>query len=255
MIYEVKGEQKAAALFGDWQETMVWSCVQGVMGHLYTDSIQSPKSVMAVLGDFCFFAGAANQELVSYKPDWCGQDFIIMTALSPEWFDDIEKVYGNRAKKVSRYAFKKEPEVFDREKLKTFAESIGEEYRLCMIDGNLFDYCGKQEWSRDFVSQFADYDEYQRTGLGVMALQKGEPVSGASSYSSYRGGIEIEIDTKSEYRRQGLAAACGARLILECLERGLYPSWDAQNLWSVALARKLGYHFDHEYTAYEIRGY
>lgn len=255
MIYEVKGEQKTAALFGDWQETMVWSCVQGVMGHLYADSIQNPKSVMAVIGDFCFFAGAANQEMVSYKPDWCGQDFIIMTALSPEWFDDIEKVYGNRAKKVSRYAFKKEPEVFDREKLKIFAESIGEEYRLCMIDRDLFDYCGKQEWSRDFVSQFADYDEYQRTGLGVMALQKGEPVSGASSYSSYRGGIEIEIDTKSEYRRQGLAAACGARLILECLERGLYPSWDAQNLWSVALARKLGYHFDHEYTAYEIRGY
>ncbi|MGB4661891.1 MAG: GNAT family N-acetyltransferase, partial [Mobilitalea sp.] len=28
-----------------------------------------------------------------------------------------------------------------------------------------------------------------------------------------------------------------------------------QNKWSVALAEKLGYHFDHEYTAYEIRGY
>lgn len=25
-----------------------------------------------------------------------------------------------------------------------------------------------------------------------------------------------------------------------------------QNKWSVALAEKLGYHFDHEYVAYEI---
>ena len=28
-------------------------------------------------------------------------------------------------------------------------------------------------------------------------------------------------------RNRGLASACGAALILECLERGLYPSWDA----------------------------
>ena len=145
--------------------------------------------------------------------------------------------------------------MFDREKLKAFAESVGEKYTLRMIDRKLFDHCRKQEWSRDFVSLFADYDAYQRAGLGVVALKEGEPVSGASSYSSYRGGIEIEIDTQNEYRRQGLATACGARLILECLERGLYPSWDAQNLWSVALAEKLGYHFDHEYTAYEVSDY
>ena len=41
-------------------------------------------------------------------------------------------------------------------------------------------------------------------------------------------------------------------LIVECLKRGKYPSWDAQNLWSVALAEKIGYHFDKEYTAYEV---
>lgn len=66
------------------------------------------------------------------------------------------------------------------------------------------------------------------------------------------GGIEIEIDTKEEHRRQGLAYACGAKLILECLNKGWYPSWDAQNKWSVALAEKLGYHFSHEYPAYEV---
>jgi GNAT superfamily N-acetyltransferase len=80
-------------------------------------------------------------------------------------------------------------------------------------------------------------------------------VAGASSYTRYQDGIEIEIDTREDYRRKGLAYVCGARLILECLERNLYPSWDAHNRWSVALAEKLGYHFDHEYTAFEIWGY
>jgi len=34
--------------------------------------------------------------------------------------------------------------------------------------------------------------------------------------------------------------------------RSLYPSWDAQNMNSVHLAEKLGYEFDHAYTAYEV---
>ena len=46
-----------------------------------------------------------------------------------------------------------------------------------------------------------------------------------------------------------------SRLILNCLKEGLYPSWDAQNPWSLDLAEQLGYHFDHTYTAYEIWGY
>lgn len=255
MICEVKGTKEIAELFDGWQETMITSCLQGVMGHLYADSEQHPKSVMAMLGDFCFYAGAPNRELVAYKPNGCEHDFMIMTALLPEWFDLIESVYRERAKKVSRYAFKKEPDIFDRDKLSALTAAIGADYRLQMMDRELFECCGKQEWSRDLVAQYTDFEQYQRIGLGVVAFKDGQPVAGASSYSSYRGGIEIEIDTKAEYRRQGLASACGAKLILECKKRGLYPSWDAQNLWSVALAKKLGYRFDHEYTAYEISGY
>lgn len=96
---------------------------------------------------------------------------------------------------------------------------------------------------------------YQQLGLGVVICKDGIPVAGASSYSSYQGGIEIEIDTKEEYRRKGLAYCSAAKLILECLDRDLYPSWDAQNPWSVALAEKLGYHFSHEYIAFEVRIY
>ena len=48
-----------------------------------------------------------------------------------------------------------------------------------------------------------------------------------------------------------MAYICGAKLILECLDRGWSSQLDAQNLWSVALAQKLGYRFDHEYVVYE----
>ena len=46
--------------------------------------------------------------------------------------------------------------------------------------------------------------------------------------------------------------ACGARLILECLDRSLYPSWDAHNPASLSLAEQLSYQLDHSYTAFEL---
>lgn len=85
-----------------------------------------------------------------------------------------------------------------------------------------------------------------------MALRDGELLAGASSFVVFQGGLEIEIDTREDVRRQGLATACGAALVLMCLDRGLYPSWDAATRDSVALAEKLGYVFDHPYAIYKV---
>lgn len=252
MVLEVRNNKKVNQLFDGWQETLIWSCLQGVMGRLYTTSKEEPVSAMALLGDFCFLAGMADKELVSFRPEWCEQDFVIMIPQTKEWAALIEEVYGEKARKVERYAIKKEPNVFDRDRLQQIVNELPSGYELKMMDKELFECCKELDWCRDWVSQYETYEMYQRLGLGVVLLRDGEVVSGASSYSSYQGGIEIEIDTKESYRRNGLALVCGAKLILECLERGWYPSWDAQNLGSVALAEKLGYHFDHIYVAYEI---
>ena len=154
-----------------------------------------------------------------------------------------------------RYATKKEPDAFDKNKLIRISEGLQAEYTIKLIDEQMYNYCRSNEWCRDLVSQYETYKIYKELGLGVVILKDNIPVSGASSYSSYMGGIEIEIDTRKEYRRRGLASVCGAMLILECIKRGLYPSWEAQNKWSLALSQKLGYHFDYEYTAFEINGY
>ncbi len=252
MVLEVKHNQKVNRLFDGWQETLIWSCLQGVMGRLYMTSKEEPVSAMALLGDFCFLAGMADKELVSFKPEWFEQDFVIMIPQTKEWAALIEEAYGEKARKVERYAIKKEQNVFDRDRLQQIVNELPSGYELKMMDKELFECCKELDWCRDWVSQWETYEMYQRLGLGVVLLRDGEVVSGASSYSSYQGGIEIEIDTKESYRRNGLALVCGAKLILECLARGWYPSWDAQNLGSVALAEKLGYHFEHAYVAYEI---
>lgn len=252
MVFETTNNSYIEALFEDWQETLIWSCLQGVMGQLYVTDEEYPDCAMALIGDFCFFAGKPNRELVAFKPEGCQQNFLIMVPQNDEWATLIEEVYGVRARKVERYAIKKEPDVFDRGHLQRIVDGKAMEYELQMIDGPLFWKCKEIPWCRDWVSQYDTYEFFKQRGLGVVLLHNGEVVSGASSYSGYIDGIEIEIDTREDYRRRGLASVCGAKLILECLDRGWYPSWDAQNLGSVALAEKLGYHFDHAYVAYEI---
>lgn len=163
----------------------------------------------------------------------------------------IEKVYKENARRVERYAFRKEKDIFDAEKLNKLA-AIPKNCTLKFVDEIIYHQCKKEDWSRDLVSQFPTYEDYRKIGMGVVLLLDGRIAAGASSYSVYSQGIEIEIDTREEYRRRGYATICGAKLILECLNRSLYPSWDAQNRNSAALAEKLGYHYSHTYTAYEV---
>jgi len=257
MIYEITHPQNAAFLFADWNETLIWSCLQNVMGKIYADNMENPRSAMALIGDFCFLAGAPSKELVRYRPTDCTQNFIIMVPQNSSWELLILKEYGKKAKKIIRYATQKEPcSNFDRTTLHRYTELLPYGYSLEQIDRKQYEKCISDSWSRDLVALYGGYDSYEKLGLGVVAVKEnGEIVSGASAYSRYLNGIEIEIDTKESYRRQGFACACGARLILECLNRNLYPSWDAHNKTSLHLALKLGYHFSHEYPAYEIYDY
>lgn len=240
-------------IFENWNETIIWSCLQGIMGEVHTNSVED--TAMAILGDFAFYAGNPNEELIRFKPESCRQDFIIIVPQNVEWADLIEKCYGDKAKKVTRYAIKKEADIFDAEKLKQAIICLPDGYELKIIEEAEYNMCRENGWANDLVSQYKDYNTYKALGLGVAVLKDGELVAGASSYSTYDKGIEVEIDTREDHRRKGLAYASGAKLILECLEKGLYPSWDAQNKWSVALAQKLVYHFSHEYVAYEVIGY
>ncbi len=268
MIYEIADTANVSSLFGKWEETLIWSCLQGIMGKIYADDLNAPTAAMAMLGDFAFYAGKPNIELISYMPDRrtihrAGKNphvkapsgYTIMIPQNESWKNMITDFYGAKATVITRYATKKEPHIFDEKKLEKAVDSLPEQYTLSMIDERLYEMCRAESWCADLVSQFPDYESFRKLGIGAVICEKGRIISGASSYSRYRDGIEIEIDTREEYRRKGLAYICGAKLILECLKRNLYPSWDAHNKASAALAEKLGYHYSHAYTAIEICGY
>ena len=246
MIYELTDTSKVMSLFEGWQETLIYSCLQKVMGKIYVTNPKTPESAMAYVGCFVFCAGEPDKELVMNKPD----GFVIMIPQNKAWEACIEECFPN-AKKIIRFAIKKKTQ-FDKDLLRNMIMKLPDGYELKEIDEKIYDMCLSDPVTRDFVSSFESKEKYLKIGRGMVILKSGRIVAGASSYTRYKEGVEIEVDTVEQERRKGLATIACAALILRCLDEGLYPSWDAQNMNSVHLAEKLGYEFDHEYVAYEI---
>jgi len=249
-VYLVENKALIAPLFVGWNETMIWSCLQDYMGLAYADSETAPRSAQICVGDFCFFAGESNEALVRNWPANLNANSALFGPQTEAWSQVIEQVYQEKAVRHMRYATKKEPTSFDMVRLQALAASLPAPYAIAPIGRTEYMRIQQTVWAADWCANYPGYEEYERIGLGFVIQKDGEFVSGASSYTSYRGGIEIQIDTREDERGKGLASVCGAALILECLRRGLYPSWDAHDKRSLALAQKLGYSLDREYPVY-----
>ena len=246
MIYEINDTSKVKSLFDGWEETLIYSCLQKVMGKIFVTDLEDPKSSFAFVGCFGFLAGEPERELVINKPE----GFVIMVPQNEQWATLIEECFPN-AKRVTRYAIKKDTK-FDVDQLQKEIDKLPDGYELKKIDSAIYDKCMEDPVTVDFVSAFGSKEKYLQIGRGMVITKNGEIVAGASSYTRYIEGIEIEVDTVKPERRKHLATIVCAALILNCLNEGLYPSWDAQNMNSVHLAEKFGYEFDHEYVAYEV---
>lgn len=246
MIYELKDTSKVQKLFESWQETLIYSCLQRVMGKIYVTNVDNPQSAFAFVGDFGFFAGKPDIELVLSRPD----EIVFLVPQDERWDNLIEECFP-LAKKVKRYAIKKDTK-FDKDALKQEVSKLPVGYELKKIDSEIYDQCLKSSFTKKFVSSFESKEKYLELGRGIVITKNGEIVSGASSYTRYNEGIEIQVNTVKAERRKHLATIACAALILQCLDEGIYPSWDAKTMTSVHLAEKLGYEFDHEYVTYEV---
>lgn len=248
----------AAPLFAGWQETMIFSCLEGEMGSVWVDDAQHPTWAQATLGDFTFFTGDASKQgaqaaaasLLEKHPN----GFALAVPRDEAWAQLIADAHKGACKKITRYAFAKSNQSFDKAKLQAYASGLPAGYTMRPMGAHDYDTAMAHEWSRDLCSQYASAQDYAARGMGVGVFAQGELVCGASSYSHYKSGIEIQIDTRVDHQRKGLATACAARLMLACLQQNWHPSWDAANLQSVLLAQKLGYIHTHAYTAFVIGG-
>lgn len=244
-------------LFQNMHDTVILSCLQGYMGRAWADNLTNPTVAVIHVGSFCFIAGErkllAISELLNTVIQLAKERMVLIIPENKLLGDMIEDIFTDNCTKIQRFGIKKKQEEFDLEHLRRIVDTLPEGYILTSLNSEWYDEAVKESWSEDFVSNFQTKEEYLSKGLGKIIIHNRKIVSGASSYTVYDDGIEIEIGTREEYRNNGLALIVGAALILNCRERGLYPSWDAANLISVRLAMKLGYEYEGPYDTYLIQ--
>lgn len=229
-------------------------------GYDYVDIIKAGQllwfdTTTLTSADFCFLLGYfgenEDETIIKILNENCRGKVIVTDG--DFWGSFLEKHYPNSFKRFSRYAIKKEPNIFDKKKLNDFILAVEPQYQVVRIDELIYYKTMEDAFTADFCSFFSTLEEYLKHGIGYVIMDKNKKIfAGASSYTYCKGNIEITIGTIMEYRRKGLALACVSKLILECLDKNIYPRWDAANVESVSLAKKLGYNFEKEYIVYSI---
>lgn len=249
--------QVIGQMCSDCGEVLVRGAVQGVMGQVWVPELKKPSYCLILQGDFAYLLGVTPKgemamDLRVQILETCGHAFI--TPMDERWKVWLEENFQGEYRMVTRYAMKRNENRFDKETLKSYAVKVPDGIKIKPIDKKLYNMALKEEWSRDFCSNFDSAEDFMENGLGFVAMEGRRIVSGCSAYGRSQGMLEIEVGTRKEYQRKGLALSCGANFILSCMEQGIYPNWDAANQKSVGLAEKLGYVFDREYLVYQLIG-
>lgn len=129
----------------------------------------------------------------------------------------------------------------DKENINKILKNIPEGCYLQRINVNMAKKLLKEKWSRDLVSNFDSPEAFEENGIGFVLLSGLKVVAGASSFSLLKDGIEVEVDVNPFYRKNGYGTIVSAALVDYCIKMNLIPHWDAMNMPSVKIAKKLGY--------------
>lgn len=267
-MYEIPLSDGAS--FAPFFENTYDSCpeafLQGVMGRGFCDNTRQPAYGIIQLGDFCFLGGnvttLATDHLLSDLTQTLNNPNTILVPLSESWCRLLSEDASYR--KNTRYAISKtDITQFDRNKLISYINGCvfdpdytpgpcNPNYVIKPIDKTILESLQQQEWSEEAGTNYLNYEHFCKSGFGfVIADTTANTIlSYASSFSNSIDSVEIEIATNPNYRNRGFATAVSARMILECIHREKRPSWDAANLTSVSVAKKMGYDFLKEYTSY-----
>ena len=151
-------------LFAGWETPMVQACLQGRMGRVQT---LGKDSALASIGDFCFLAGEPSPELLT------AADAPILVPGSAGWEALIREVLGERAVPFTRYATRREPENFRRDRLIHFTRSLPHGFSIHPIGREIYFTLMEEEWAWDLCGCFAGASDFLERGLGFVVTQGG----------------------------------------------------------------------------------
>ena len=195
----------------------------------WVDNIEHPEEAIVIAADFCYLLGMIKHPDEIKQILETNAQYKIINPCGEQWNTFLNEYLSEKLHSYKRYATKYEPDVFDKNHLKQLVDRVTSEYDIKSIDKDIYNEVLNIDWAADGCCFYRSYEDFREKGLGYVAYKDGQLICIASSYNTYKSSIGVTIGTVEAQRRKGIAAACAASLILECLERGIYPAWEAAN--------------------------
>lgn len=242
-------------LCGNVKGVIPFNTAGGRMGRVWVPQLDNPSFCLIHISKIAYLVGICPKgeqaiELRDVLLELSGHGFI--TPTDERWAEWLEETFGITCRSMSRYAMRKDKNYFSKDALEDYLNSLPEGIQIREMDLDLYEKAIGSEWSRELCSNFETQEEFAKHGFGFAALDGQTLVSGCSAYEISTEMIQVKVATQKEYKRQGLALACSASLILSCLKQGIFPTWDADNIPAAGLAEKLGYILEKEYQVYSL---
>jgi GNAT superfamily N-acetyltransferase len=260
-MIHVTNERRAmlAPLFGGIEDSMVTAYLQGYMGDAYVRTARGPAAAVIISGEYSFWGGDSSSadadHLLSHFFDVNADESSvgIFADSDPAWEHALLSHNENHPEAVPRFRIAQKDYDFDPDLLQTYIDALPPGFEMVRFDTDIYAAAMSADWSKEFCETFDSADDYLRRGFGFAVLHNGAFVSGTSTMTVYDGGAELQVATREDYRRKGLALPCAAAMVKECAARNLRPCWDAANETSKHMALKLGYEYAGVYTTVVMR--
>lgn len=245
-MQEVDGktyDKDLSGLFKDYQwNYMPDAILEGSMGSILIDDLDNPQvSILTIPEAKANFLGgdAKHPAVRDYLKELPA--FSVLIFASEGWNEVVRDIHPKTWLTFTYFGFSSK--TLNIEHLRELRSGLSDEFHIEKIDLALAQRImeKKDELTEDQLMGFDSPEDFVARGIGYCALAGDEMVSIAAAGSVCKKGIEVQINTRKKYKKRGLATGVASALIIDCLEKGIDPNWDAASEASAGLAKKLGY--------------
>lgn len=237
-------------LFADYlpQRMFVNSVLEGHSGVALADSKTDPRVAQLTHPGWAILGGDVTHPVAQKLVQQLSEMSVI--PISEAWRELVFRVHSRPLKQTRGITFS--PKLLDLKRLRDLQKQILFDCHIERVDLPLARQL-KNEGLSSFPG-FSSLTDFAERGIGFCARIEGRIISHAVSLMQCREGIHIGIETHPNFRNKGFATAIGAKLLVHCIERGIYPYWSAseENATSIHLAEKLGYVRDGMYEVIDV---
>ncbi|MCB1109916.1 MAG: GNAT family N-acetyltransferase [Chlamydiia bacterium] len=205
-------------------------------GKIFVDQRQAPSMALVCNNaGYTFLAGDLNQNILAESVKLL-KSFPRVTLVCPLKSSYRSFFIGEGFQPVERLQLTRPSHSID---MKSWIKKLPPQYKISSLDKELFPQC---LWSEFIQKYCGTVDRFFAHSKGFCILEKGKVVS--ESYLLEAQGLgEVAVITDENHRGQNLGTIACVVALDSCYQRGIEPYWscDADNLASVAIAKKLGF--------------